>query len=149
MATKRLNERPQTIKMTLQEAWTVSDSKNAFSQALEDKGYYLAQGDRRGFVAVDWRGEVYSLSRWLGVKSRPLKERLGQPQKLPTVDETKNNIDQKIATRAQGFIRDVNKHHDKRISPLMAQKAQMKERHSKDRKALAEQQTKRQEQEAE
>jgi hypothetical protein len=30
----------------------------------------LARGDRRGFVAVDYRGEVYAVARQAGVKTR-------------------------------------------------------------------------------
>lgn len=145
---KRLNERPQTIKITLQEAWAVSDSRKAFSRALEDKGYYLAKGDRRGFVAVDWRGETYSLSRWLGVKSKTLKERLGEPHDLPSVEDSTAQIDHSLTAKLQGFIQDVTKHHEEKLSPLLTRKDQMKERHSKERVALARTQAKRQEQEA-
>jgi hypothetical protein len=73
---KRLNEDPKLIKQRLKECWAISDSKKALSGALEQQGFYLAKGDRRGFVAVDWRGEVYSLSRWLDIKSKNLKERM-------------------------------------------------------------------------
>ncbi len=72
---KRLNEDPKQIKQTLKECWSISDSKKAFSGVLEQQGYYLAKGDRRGFVAIDWRGEVYSLSRWINIKNKALKER--------------------------------------------------------------------------
>jgi hypothetical protein len=40
---------------------------------MEARGYYLAQGDRRGFVAVDWQGEVYAIAKWAGVKTRDVR----------------------------------------------------------------------------
>ncbi len=35
---------------------------------MQDRGYYLARGDKRSYVAVDFYGEVYFLSRQTGVK---------------------------------------------------------------------------------
>jgi hypothetical protein len=95
----RLGEDPRRIKVTLKECWSTSDNKQAFESALEQKGYYLASGDRRGYVAVDWRGEVYSLSRWLGEKNKVLAARLGESTQLPSVDETKQRIDGALIDR--------------------------------------------------
>ena len=55
--------------------------------ALAEQGYILAKGDRRGFVAVDRNGEVYSVSRWVGVKTKDVRTRLGVTDGLPRVDE--------------------------------------------------------------
>lgn len=55
---KRMNDDPRTIKTALMESWALSKSKNTFEKKLEQNGYYLAKGDRCGYVAVDWRGEV-------------------------------------------------------------------------------------------
>lgn len=49
---------------------------------------------------MDWRGEVFSLSRLLKQKSNDLKERLGEPQALPSVDEVKAAIDRSLAEQA-------------------------------------------------
>jgi hypothetical protein len=95
----RLGEDPRRIKVTLKECWSTSDNKQAFESALVQKGYYLASGDRRGYVAVDWRGEVYSLSRWLGEKNKALAARLGDPSQLPSVDATKAKIDAALVQR--------------------------------------------------
>ena len=73
---QRVKRDPRVIKEAFQDCWAISDSLRAFRNALESRGYYLAEGDRRGFVAIDYQGEIYSLSRWCGVKSKQLKERL-------------------------------------------------------------------------
>ncbi|PCI97254.1 MAG: relaxase [Alphaproteobacteria bacterium] len=140
---KRLNESPQAIKTALKECWSISDSKPAFQQALEQQGFTLAKGDRRGFVAVDWRGEIFSLSRWLGVKTKILKQRLGKPEDLPSVDETKAKIDKTLNQRIQGFILDIRKRYDIRLSPLQRQKTRLFEKHRSERKSLEEKQEKR------
>jgi hypothetical protein len=58
---KRAGLDPRELKAVLQQCWSASDSRAAFEQALKERGFWLAQGDRRGFVAVDYRGAVYSL----------------------------------------------------------------------------------------
>jgi hypothetical protein len=80
---KRQEHDPRAIKAALQDAWAISDNGLAFSRALRERGYHLAQGDRRGFVAVDTSGEAYSLTRWLGVRNRDLLSRIGDPVQLP------------------------------------------------------------------
>ncbi|MCG7990586.1 MAG: relaxase/mobilization nuclease domain-containing protein [Candidatus Thiodiazotropha lotti] len=50
------------IRSDLAEAWTSSDSPGAFEQALAERGYALAQGDKVP-VAVDCTGKEYPLLR--------------------------------------------------------------------------------------
>ena len=47
----------------------------------------LARGDRRGFVAVDAQGKIWSLSRWCGVKPKEMRARLGSETDLPSVQD--------------------------------------------------------------
>jgi len=83
---KRIGKDPRVIKAALQSAWAVSDNRITFSNALKERGFALARGDRRGFVAVDYNGEVFSLTRSLGVKTKQLKARLGDYQSLPDLE---------------------------------------------------------------
>ena len=101
---KRTSQDPRSIKETFQNCWAISDSSKAFTQSLEERGYYLAKGDRRGIVAVDWQGEVYSLSRWLGVKTKEIKVKLGNLSKLATVDDTRNRIAKNFTDKLETFI---------------------------------------------
>ena len=55
---KRIGKDPRAIKTAFQDAWAISDSRAAFARALEERGYHLAQGNRRSYVAVDCDGEV-------------------------------------------------------------------------------------------
>ena len=89
---KRNNKDPRDIKTALQDSWAISDSKVAFTHALEERGYRLARGDKRGFLAVDTNGKPYSLSRWSDVKPKDLKARLGDEAKLPSLEQTKATI---------------------------------------------------------
>jgi hypothetical protein len=63
------------VKREVTEAFRSSDSAEAFKAALEDRGYILAQGDRRDFVIVDQMGGVHSLARRIdGMKAKELRE---------------------------------------------------------------------------
>lgn len=83
---KRTKRSPAELKKQFKTCWETSDSSTAFAAALWDKGFCLARGDRRGFVAVDADGEIYSLSRWRGVKANELRKRLGDEVDLPDVE---------------------------------------------------------------
>ncbi|NDW06496.1 AAA family ATPase [Jiella pacifica] len=83
----RVQRDPAALKTLFKTCWEGSDSRVAFAAALREQGFCLARGDRRGFVAVDADGEVYSLSRWCGVKPKELRARFGEPDDLPTVEE--------------------------------------------------------------
>lgn len=77
-------------------AWRESDSAEAFSKALEKRGYFLARGDRRAYVIVDLFGEIHSLTRQVqGVKGKEIRARLAayDVDKLPD------------AAKAQAFAR--------------------------------------------
>ena len=84
---KRVKRDPAELKKLFKSCWTTSDSRAAFASALWEQGFCLARGDRRGFVAVDVDGEVYSLSLWLDIKAKKLRARLGEFSDLPSVEE--------------------------------------------------------------
>ena len=54
---------PQQAKELMTELWRATDNGQAFQAALEEKGWLLARGDRRDFVAVDPQGGTHSLCR--------------------------------------------------------------------------------------
>ena len=86
---QRFGQDPRERKAAIQDAWAISDDKNAFSYALEERGYLLAKGDKRGFVVLDRDMEVHSLARQIGVKAKDVKARLGDPEGYQGVDDAK------------------------------------------------------------
>lgn len=58
-----------------------------------------ARGDRRGFVAIDTGGEPYSIPKWLGLKIKIVRDRLGKEQDLPSVAETKASIGRDMSAK--------------------------------------------------
>lgn len=82
---KRQGKDPRAIKTALQDAWAISDTGPTLARALEERGFKLSRGDRKGFVAVDAHGEVYSLPRWIGLKAKDLRARVGDETQLASV----------------------------------------------------------------
>jgi len=95
----RTDRDPREIKQAIQDAWDQSDGVKAFRAALGERGFTLARGDRRGFVVMDYTGEVYSLSRWAGVRSKEVKERLGRPNRLLGVDQVRKQLKHRMRPR--------------------------------------------------
>ena len=104
---KRVERDPKRVKQIFQDCWAISDSLSAFQSALEVRGYYLARGDRRGLVAIDWQGEVYSVSRWCGVRAKQVSDRFGDLSHLRSVDEVKGELGQKVAEKEKVMASEV------------------------------------------
>lgn len=66
----RYQEPRHHLKEKIQNLYSRSDNGQAFSAALKEQGFSLAQGNRRRFVLVDDKGKVYSLSRQLDKDQR-------------------------------------------------------------------------------
>lgn len=81
------------------DAWRASDSPKAFVQALAEKGYMLATGNRP-YVLVDFYGNMNSLPKLIDDKTirtkdiRAFLEKDFPPESLPSVDEAKALINE-------------------------------------------------------
>lgn len=100
----RLSEDAQAMKALFKGAWEQSDSKATFIRALEERGFLLARGDRRGFVAMDVTGGIYSLTRWIDIGTRELKARLGVPETLPDITAAKAFIAERMGENLTRYI---------------------------------------------
>lgn len=122
---KRLDLDPREIRQAFQEAWNASDGLRAFRAALEERGYYLAKGDRRGFVALDIHGEVFSVSRVTGAKAKEIAGKLGDPDQLPGVEATRAVIRNRMSTQIKGFIAEDRKAKREELRPLADERRAM------------------------
>ena len=105
LSEKRAAERsgidPKQVTAELTDLWRKTDSGKAFAAAIEERGYVLAQGDRRTFCIVDQAGDAHSLARRIdGAKVKDVRERLAgiDPASLPTVDEARTTQREKYPT---------------------------------------------------
>lgn len=130
---KRVKQDPRVLKQIFQDCWTMSDSHNSFSNALKERGFYLAKGDRRGHVAVDWRGEVYAISRWVSIKTKDVRARLRDCDELPTVDETRAIIADRFTDKLKEFCAAEEKRFSRQYTVLENKRSILVSAHRKDR----------------
>ena len=141
---KRAKRDPREIKAVLKECWQQSDGKKAFVSTLQDKGFYLCKGDKRGFVALDWQGNIYSLSRWTGEKTKALKSRLGEPEQYLSVEETLQKINQMMKGKYHQFKSELENNFNRKALALKKQRDRLVNRQRIERKNLQKEQQTRQ-----
>jgi hypothetical protein len=134
---------PKEIKRTFQECWAISDNCNAFSQALYSKGFVLARGDRRSFVAVDYRGEAYAIARYTEVKTKEVRDRLGGPKTLPSVEQTKPKSQRICLMKLQQHLADAEATKIKRSAAFEFKRQRLDEEQRKERQLLEQSHSKR------
>ena len=121
---KRIGKDPKAIKQVFQDAWAISDSRAALIHALAERGYAVAKGDRRGFVAVDAvTDEIFAIPKWVGVKTKAVRERLGEEDTLSSIEQARSRI-------AQGMLPKIRAFQDELAAKQARQKARM-EQHAK------------------
>lgn len=99
---------PKQVKRVFQDCWAISDSKEAFSHALKEQGYFLAQG-RRGHVAIDFKGEKYPISRYVGIQAKDVRAKLGEADGLPSIEQAQQQATKQISTRIYELFQEQQK----------------------------------------
>lgn len=131
-------------------AWRQSDSPKAFVRALEERGYILSTGNRP-YVLVDYYGHTNSLPKLIDDRAvrlrdvRAFLEREFPPDSLPSVEESqalaaehRKSIEAFRKARAREEQRAVlEKKQAARRKKIEARQAPMRQRHHRDRLALA------------
>ena len=133
---KRIDRDPEELKRIFVKSWQGSDGLNSFNAALQEQGFALARGDRRGFAVVDADGTVFSLSRWMKVKTKELKLKLGNPNDLPDIETAQKALLTKARElnfeKAQREKDDLVAH----IKPMLKARRQLIAEHQEQRRAL-------------
>lgn len=133
---KRTKQDPRDIKGLFQQCWSAADSGKAFKHAMEERGYYLARGDRRAVVALDVHGEIYAVARWVNVKTKDVVARMGDVSALPSMEETQAKIAGLVREKLTGFINSAASDFAQAAQGIEAKRLAMAERHRADRQAL-------------
>lgn len=102
---KRSKKDPRDVKDTFKDCWAISDSQTSFAHALEERGYILAKG-RRGHIAVDYKGEAYAVSRYVGLKAKDVRAKLGEADGLPSFEEAHAKARKQITDRLATLLDD-------------------------------------------
>ncbi|MCW3837437.1 relaxase/mobilization nuclease domain-containing protein [Sphingomonas canadensis] len=132
---KRAGIDPRELKSAVQDCWKRADSVSAFASALEERGLFLARGDRRGFVAITIDGDVFAISRMIDGKAKDVAARLGDPARLPSVDDARARIAIEIAPRLSRYIAEAKRIARVNMEPLIAKREALKVQHQAERQA--------------
>ncbi|SEP93286.1 relaxase/mobilization nuclease domain-containing protein [Nitrosomonas ureae] len=133
---KRIGKDPKQIKAVFQECWSLNKTQNAFENALKEYDYVLARGDRRCFVAVDHRGEVFAVSKWIGIKTKEVRDRLTDETALPSVSEARIQIAKDMATRLETISQEQKNVLEARRAELEEKRQILVHQHRFERKKL-------------
>ncbi|GJL72914.1 MAG: hypothetical protein NMNS01_21130 [Nitrosomonas sp.] len=133
---KRIGKDPKKIKAVFQECWSASDTQSAFASALKEHGYVLARGDRRGFVAVDHRGEVFAVSKWAGIKTKEIRTKLNDEQNLPSVHESRIQIAKDMTVCLDTLFQEQASAFDTRMAQLEEKRQTLTRHHKAERQQL-------------
>lgn len=135
-------------RSAITEAFRGSDSAEAFRAALEERGYTLARGDRRGFVVLDHNAEIFSLVRQIdGAKAKDVRAKLAALTGVPDVHKAKAILKERAQARVDAIRSEANsvverkrlaierRHRDRAISSFLERRI-MERRHAEERLAL-------------
>jgi hypothetical protein len=135
---KRAGGNAGEIKALIQEAWSISDSKNSFAHALKERGFYLAKGDRRGHIAMSFDGEPFSIPRMLGKKTKDVRARLGDPNDLPSIEDARKHIAADYLPKIQKYVGEIRQKAKAHIEKVEAERLRLSAAHAQERKRLDE-----------
>ncbi len=133
---RRAGMNPKEIKRAFQESWAISDNRNAFAQALLSQGFVLARGDRRGYVALDYQGEVYAVAKYTGVKTKAVRERLGDPKELPSIEQAKAQISSDMSKKLHKHIAQAEEAKHRRSTAFEFKRQRLVQDQRQERSAL-------------
>ncbi|HEX8302372.1 relaxase/mobilization nuclease domain-containing protein [Sphingomonas sp.] len=133
---KREGIDPRQLKGVIRECWAASDNGASFKQSLEERGLFLARGERRAHVAVTIEGEVFSIPRAVELKAKDVAARLGDPSKLDTVEDVARRLAGEMSKRLKSHIAEAKQVASAAIRPLLERRNAMKSAHIAEREKL-------------
>ncbi len=128
---RRIGKDPRAIKSALQDAWAISDSKSALVQALEERGFTLAKGDRRGVVVLDRECEIYSLPKWLGIKTKAVREKVGPSEIALAMTPAMQRLEAERRAKARLERKALDKQRKELVRLQSAERKALQEQHRK------------------
>lgn len=130
---KRAGRDPTKLKEMIQDCWMISDCKTSFANALKENGFILAQGDKRGAVAVDHTGEAFPVGRAVGIKAKQVRTRLGDLNALPSREEAHHVASRMVTDRLRELKEDHERQAKESQERLASERRRQEQRHREQR----------------
>lgn len=127
---------PRELKQLFQKAWQKSDDVKAFSKALNQYGFVLARGDRRGFVAVDYLGGVYSIAKYVDLRTKAVRLKLGDAQSLHSIEESKVKLRESMRPMLKAMLANKQERYQGIANTLKREVKEVAARHERQRQSL-------------
>jgi hypothetical protein len=133
---KRIGEDPRDLKRIIGDAFRDADSAKAFQAQLESHAMFLARGDRRGFVVLHHTGEALPINRYLDMKQKDIRAKLGDPKDQITIDQARSYLKARMTAQAERQLEDLKKKQAAERKPQADKAQKMRSEHRADREAL-------------
>lgn len=144
----RIGEDPRDLKKIVQAAYAKADTALAFAAELEHHALILARGDRRDFVILHHSSELLSVPRYLGIRTKDVRSKLGDPAKLPSLALAKERMQKIMAADYERRIFLMKRRHTAEQQAARGRVLEMRGSQRKERTDLRESQHKREASEA-
>ena len=99
---RRKGQNLQELRAAIREAWEKSADGKSFTEALDERGFILAQGDKRDYVALDEQGSVFSIGkRTTGATAQQVRAKLADLDRatVPSVEQAREELPARKAER--------------------------------------------------
>lgn len=133
---KRIGEDPRDLKRIISDAFRDADSAKAFQAQLESHAMFLARGDRRGFVVLHHTGEALPINRYLDLKQKDIRARLGDPKDQITIDQARSYLKARMTAQAEHQLETLKKKQAAERKPQADKAQKMRRDHRTAREAL-------------
>lgn len=133
---KRIGINARDIKQMVQECWAASDSRSAFENAISERGFTLARGDRRDFVLVSCEGEILGLRTQTGKRTKDLRAKFGSADSLRSVDDILKAISSDMGDAFRRHMAEARAQTDEVRARLEVRRKAMMEAHRAERQSL-------------
>lgn len=123
---RRKGQDLKKLRAAIREAWEKSEDGKSFAEALDERGFTLAKGEKRDYVAIDEQGSVYSIGkRTTGATAREVRTKLADlaREQIPSVEQAREELPARIAERKEQREEQAREFEEKQREEKLAQAA--------------------------
>jgi hypothetical protein len=134
---KREGLKAQDLKTLIAECYAASDGRAVFESILRSRaGMILARGDRRSHVVLTPKGQVLSVARYSGRKTKEVRAKLGDAEALPGLDEARKTMARDLAATFKRHTDEAKAIKQRDLDALEVRRKAMVDHHRAERARL-------------
>lgn len=141
---RRTKVDPRMVAADLSAAWQESENGADFIKRAEERGYVIAQGDKRDFVAIDKGGGIHSVARRTKTKTADVRAKMEDIDlaQLPNVEAARDQQQHRVKEEQELKVKERDGHKAATLydSGSMAEQQKDALRHTRDKYNIRQQQ---------